>query len=245
MTDAMKRASARRITAVIPCFGYARQDKKDKSRAPITGKLVANLIETAGVDRVITIDLHASQIQGFFDIPVDNLFAEPLIVRFIRKLTNEENQLVIVSPDAGGVKRAKGIADLLGLDLAIIHKERTKINEVEAMILVGNVQDKICVLVDDMADTCGTLQLAAKTLVENGAKEIYACVTHGVLSGKALERITNSPIKTLVVTNSIPQSKNQEVLGEKLFVIDIAPMLAEAIRRTHNGESISVLFQYY
>jgi len=242
MTDAMKRASARRITAVIPCFGYARQDKKDKSRAPITGKLVANLIETAGVDRVITIDLHASQIQGFFDIPVDNLFAEPLIVRYIKRIPCEENQIVIVSPDAGGVKRAKGIADLLGLDLAIIHKERTKINEVENMILVGDVKDKICVLVDDMADTCGTLQLAAVTLVEKGAKEIYACVSHGVLSGKALERINNSPIKTLVVTNSIPQSKNIG-LCDKLFVIDISPMLAEAIRRTHNGESISVLFQ--
>jgi len=239
MVDAMKRASARRITAVIPCFGYARQDKKDKSRAPITGKLIANLIETAGVDRVITLDLHASQIQGFFDIPVDNLFAEPLIVRFIKRQISGD--IVIVSPDAGGVKRAKGIADLLGLDLAIIHKERKKVNEVEGMILVGNVQDKVCVLVDDMADTCGTMALAAITLMENGAKEIYAAVTHGVLSGKALERIINSPIKTLVVTNSIPQSKNLSEC-DKLHVIDISPMLAEAIRRTHNGESISVLF---
>jgi len=239
MVDAMKRASARRITAVIPCFGYARQDKKDKSRAPITGKLIANLIETAGVDRVITLDLHASQIQGFFDIPVDNLFAEPLIVRYIKRQISGD--IVIVSPDAGGVKRAKGIADLLGLDLAIIHKERKKVNEVEGMILVGNVQDKVCVLVDDMADTCGTMALAAITLMENGAKEIYAAVTHGVLSGKALERIINSPIKTLVVTNSIPQSKNLSEC-DKLHVIDISPMLAEAIRRTHNGESISVLF---
>jgi len=239
MCDAMKRASARRITAVIPCFGYARQDKKDKSRAPITGKLIANLIETAGVDRIITLDLHASQIQGFFDIPVDNLFAEPLIVRYIKRQIIGD--IVIVSPDAGGVKRAKGIADLLGLDLAIIHKERKKINEVEGMILVGNVQDKVCVLVDDMADTCGTMALAAITLMENGAREIYACVSHGVLSGKALERIINSPIKTIVVTNSIPQSKNLS-LCDKLHVIDISPMLAEAIRRTHNGESISVLF---
>jgi len=180
--------------------------------------------------------------KGFLIYLLIIFFAEPLIVRFIKMIPTDGSGIVIVSPDAGGVKRAKGIADLLGVDLAIIHKERTKINEVEAMILVGNVQDKICVLVDDMADTCGTLQLAAKTLMENGAKEIYGCVSHGVLSGKALERISNSPIKTLVVTNSIPQSKNISQC-EKLFVIDIAPMLAEAIRRTHNGESISVLFQ--
>jgi ribose-phosphate pyrophosphokinase len=240
LTDAMCRASATRITAVIPCFGYARQDKKDKARAPITGKLVANLIQTAGVHRVITLDLHASQIQGFFDIPVDNLYAEPLIVKYIRQIPGPK---AIVSPDAGGVKRAKSISDLLGdhTDLVIIHKERKQANEVEAMTLVGDVAGKICFLVDDMADTCGTLQLAAATLQEKGAKEIYACVTHGVLSGPALSRINASEIKELVVTNSIPQDNNT-TNSPKLKVIDIAPILAEAIRRTHYGESISALF---
>jgi len=238
MADAMRRASAKRITAVIPCFGYARQDKKDKSRAPITGKLVANLIEVAGIDRVITMDLHASQIQGFFDIPVDNLFAEPLIAKYIKRIPGEK---VIVSPDAGGVKRAKAISDHLGVPLVIIHKEREKANEVAGMILVGNVKGKVCVLVDDMADTCGTLQLAAGTLMEQEAQAIYACVSHGVLSGPALQRIMESKITELVVTNSIPQKDNVRACP-KIKVIDIAPMMAEAIRRTHNGESISVLF---
>jgi len=232
------RASATRITAVIPCFGYARQDKKDKARAPITGKLVANLIQTAGVHRVITLDLHASQIQGFFDIPVDNLYAEPLIVKYIKQIPGPR---AIVSPDAGGVKRAKSISDVLGADLVIIHKERKKANEIEGMTLVGDVMGKVCFLVDDMADTCGTLQLAAATLKEKGAKDIYACVTHGVLSGPALQRLNESEIKELCVTNSIPQDTNIQNCP-KLKVIDIAPMLAEAIRRTHNGESISVLF---
>jgi len=238
LTDAMCRASATRITAVIPCFGYARQDKKDKARAPITGKLVANLIQTAGVHRVITLDLHASQIQGFFDIPVDNLYAEPLIIKYIKQISGPK---AIVSPDAGGVKRAKSISDLLGADLVIIHKERKKANEIEGMTLVGDVLGKVCFLVDDMADTCGTLQLAAATLKEKGAKDIYACVTHGVLSGPALKRLNESEIKELCVTNSIPQEPNIQNCN-KLKVIDIAPMLAESIRRTHNGESISVLF---
>jgi len=238
LTDAMCRASATRITAVIPCFGYARQDKKDKARAPITGKLVANLIQTAGVHRVITLDLHASQIQGFFDIPVDNLYAEPLIIKYIKQISGPK---AIVSPDAGGVKRAKSISDLLGADLVIIHKERKKANEIEGMTLVGDVLGKVCFLVDDMADTCGTLQLAAATLKEKGAKDIYACVTHGVLSGPALKRLNESEIKELCVTNSIPQDANIQNCG-KLKVIDVAPMLAESIRRTHNGESISVLF---
>jgi len=238
MADAMRRASAARITAVIPVFGYARQDKKDKSRAPITGKLVANLIQTAGIDRVITLDLHASQIQGFFDIPVDNLFAETLIAKYIKRIPGEK---VIVSPDAGGVKRAKAISDHLDVPLVIIHKERKKANEVEAMTLVGEVKGMVCVIVDDMADTCGTLQLAAKTLKEQGAQEVYACVSHGVLSGPALKRLTESELTELVVTNSIPQDENVKKCA-KVKVIDIAPMLAEAIRRTHNGESISVLF---
>jgi len=187
---------------------------------------------------VITLDLHASQIQGFFDIPVDNLYAEPLIVKYIRQIPGQK---AIVSPDAGGVKRAKSISDLLGADLVIIHKERKQANEVEAMTLVGDVAGKICFLVDDMADTCGTLQLAAATLHEKGAEDIYACVTHGVLSGPALQRINVSEIKELVVTNSIPQDNNT-TNSPKLKVIDIAPILAEAIRRTHYGESISALF---
>jgi len=240
MVDAMKRASCSRITAVIPCFGYARQDKKDQSRAPITGKLVANILEISGVDRVITVDLHASQIQGFFDIPVDNLSAEPLINDYIMRRISGDR--VIVSPDAGGVKRAKSIADHTSSELAIIHKERKKANEVEGMILVGDVTGKVCVLVDDMADTCGTLALAAQTLSENGASEIYACVTHGVLSGPALDRINNSPISQLIVTNTIPQEENL-LKSDKLVVLDMSKMLSEAIRRIHNGESISVLFQ--
>jgi len=238
MADAIKRASAKRITAVIPCFGYARQDKKDKSRAPITGKLVANLIEVSGIDRVITIDLHASQIQGFFNIPVDNLYAEPLIVKYIRK--NIPGDKVIVSPDAGGVKRANLISDKLDAELAIIHKERKKANEVAGMILVGDVKDKVALIVDDMADTCGTLQTAASLLVSKGAKAVYALVTHGVLSGNAIERIENSEIKELVITNSIPNKHNQ--VCEKLKIINVASMLGEAIRRTHHGESISSLF---
>jgi len=242
MIDAVKRASARRITAVIPSFGYSRQDKKDKSRAPITGKLVANLIETAGADRVITIDLHASQIQGFFDIPVDNLYAEGLLVKYIREnIRGDPSEMVVVSPDAGGVKRAKAVADRLQADLAIIHKERKKANEVENMTLVGDVSGKIALLVDDMADTCGTMKLAAETLVKNGSKEIYALCTHGILSGSALEKIESSPLKQLVVTNSLFMNDKIKKCT-KIKTMDISVMLSEAIRRTHNGESISVLF---
>jgi ribose-phosphate pyrophosphokinase len=242
MIDAVKRASAKRITAVIPCFGYARQDKKDKSRAPITGKLVANLIETAGADRVICLDLHASQIQGFFDIPVDNLFAESLVVRYIKEnLPGKPSEKVVVSPDAGGVKRAKSVADRLGTDLAIIHKERKRANEVDNMTLVGDVEGKIALLIDDMADTCGTLALAATTLKNKGAVEVYAVCSHGVLSGNAVQRIEEAPITQLIVTNSIMMSDATKNCP-KIKLIDVGSMLAETIRRTHNGESISVLF---
>jgi len=243
MIDAVTRASARRITAVIPCFGYARQDKKDKSRAPITGKLVANLIETAGADRIITIDLHASQIQGFFDIPVDNLYAEGLLVKYIREnIRGEPSDMVVVSPDAGGVKRAKAVADRLHAELAIIHKERKRANEVDNMTLVGDVNGKIALLVDDMADTCGTMKLAAETLVKNGSKEIYALCTHGILSGSAVEKIESSPLKQLIVTNSLQLNEKLKKCS-KIKIMDISVMLSEAIRRTHNGESISVLFR--
>jgi len=245
MIDAVKRASALRVTAVIPCFGYARQDKKDKSRAPISSKLVANLLQVAGANRIITVDLHASQIQGFFDIPVDNLYAEPLIVKFILEhIPGESETKVVVSPDAGGVKRAKSIADKLGADLAIIHKERKKAGEVDNMTLVGDVEGKIALLVDDMADSCGTLKLAAETLEKKGAKEIYALVSHGVLSGGAVKKIEESPLKQLVVTNSIRLSEETKKCS-KIKIVDISSMLAETIRRTHNGESISMLFSEY
>ncbi|GAM18888.1 hypothetical protein SAMD00019534_020630 [Acytostelium subglobosum LB1] len=239
MADAIRRASAHRITAVIPCFGYARQDKKDKSRAPITGKLVANLIETAGIDRVITMDLHASQIQGFFNIPVDNLYAEPQIIKYIRKMIPGDK--VIVSPDAGGVKRAKLISDKLDADLAIIHKERKKANEVSGMILVGDVKDKVALIVDDMADTCGTLVSACEMLISKGATKVYALVTHGVLSGDAVERLNKSSLTELVITNTIPHA-DKAAKCSKIKTINIAHTLAEAIRRTHHGESISSLF---
>jgi len=244
LIDAVRRASALRVTAVIPCFGYARQDKKDKSRAPISGKLVANLIETAGADRVMTLDLHASQIQGFFDIPVDNLFAEHLTIKYItEKLRINPEEAVVVSPDAGGVKRAKSIADKLGCDLAIIHKERKKANEVDNMTLVGEVSGKVALIVDDMADTCGTMKLAAETLQQKGATQIYSFATHGVLSGNATEKIEKSPLKELVVTNSIRLTEENKKCN-KIKTIDIAPMFAEAIRRTHNGESITFLFDH-
>lgn len=178
MINACKTASARRITAVIPCFPYARQDKKDKSRAPITAKLVANMLTVAGASHVITMDLHASQIQGFFDIPVDNLYAEPSTLKYIRHSLPDFGNGVIVSPDAGGAKRAAGIADKLDVEFALIHKERKKANEVSRMVLVGDVKDRCCILVDDMADTCGTLGLAAKVLLDNGARRVYAMVTH-------------------------------------------------------------------
>jgi len=242
MTDAIRRASARRITAVIPSFGYARQDKKDKSRAPITSKLIANLIETAGVDRLICLDLHASQIQGFFDIPVDNLYAEGLIVNYIRNNIVGKGEIVVVSPDAGGVKRAKAVADRLVVDLAIIHKERKRANEVDNMTLVGEVAGKVCILVDDMADTCGTLALAAETLKKKGATSVYALCSHGVLSGSAVSKIEASPLEELVVTNSIKQSAQIKACS-KIKYMDVASILAEAIRRTHAGESISGLFK--
>ncbi|CAI4526121.1 CIC_collapsed_G0023590.mRNA.1.CDS.1 [Saccharomyces cerevisiae] len=188
MINASKTASARRITAIIPNFPYARQDRKDKSRAPITAKLMADMLTTAGCDHVITMDLHASQIQGFFDVPVDNLYAEPSVVRYIKENVNYMDS-IIISPDAGGAKRAATLADRLDLNFALIHKERARANEVSRMVLVGDVTDKICIIVDDMADTCGTLAKAAEILLENRAKSVIAIVTHGVLSGRAIENI--------------------------------------------------------
>jgi len=243
MIHACKTASARRITAVIPCFFYARQDKKDKSRAPISAKLIANMLTVAGANHVITMDLHASQIQGFFNIPVDNLYAEPSTLKYIRECIPDykEGKVVIVSPDAGGAKRATSIADRLDLEFALIHKERKKANFVSRMVLVGDVKGKTAVLVDDMADTCGTLGKAAQTLVENGATKVYAIVTHGILSGKACEVINNSALTQVVVTNTIPH-EDKKKLCPKIATIDVSPTIAEAIRRTHNGESVSYLF---
>ncbi|KAI3635785.1 hypothetical protein MIR68_006423 [Amoeboaphelidium protococcarum] len=243
MINACKTASSRRITAVIPCFPYARQDKKDKSRAPISAKLVANMLTVAGADHVITMDLHASQIQGFFDVPVDNLYAEPSMLKYIRDSIPDSQNAVIISPDAGGAKRAVAIADRLNLEFAIIHKERKKANEVSRMTLVGNVNGKVAIIVDDMADTCGTLSLAAQTLVDAGATKVYAMVTHGILSANAIEIINNSLLEQLVVTNTIPQNDKKQMCP-KLKVLDISATLSEAIRRTHNGESISYLFNH-
>ncbi|KAJ9061209.1 ribose phosphate diphosphokinase subunit prs4 [Entomophthora muscae] len=243
MINACKTASARRITAVIPCFPYARQDKKDKSRAPISAKLVANMLTVAGANHVITMDLHASQIQGFFNIPVDNLYAEPSTLKYIREKIPDYKNAIIVSPDAGGAKRATAIADRLDSGFAIIHKERKKANEVSRMVLVGDVSGKIAILVDDMADTCGTLGLAAQILMEKGAKSVYAIVTHGILSGKAIQVINDSVLTRVVVTNTIPHD-DKKGLCPKIDTIDISTTLAEAIRRTHNGESVSYLFSH-
>uniref|UniRef100_A0AAF5DAW2 ribose-phosphate diphosphokinase n=2 Tax=Strongyloides stercoralis TaxID=6248 RepID=A0AAF5DAW2_STRER len=243
MINACKIASSCRVAAVIPCFPYARQDKKDKSRAPISAKLIANMLSVSGADHIITMDLHASQIQGFFDIPVDNLYAEPALLEYIRLKIPNWQEAVVVSPDAGGAKRVTSIADKLNIDFALIHKERKRANEVEKMTLVGNVEGKIAILVDDMADTCGTICLAADKLVEAGANKVYAICVHGVFSGPALQRLNNSKFEAIVVTNTIPQEENMK-LCPKIQCIDISGILAEAIRRTHNGESVSYLFSH-
>lgn len=239
LIHACKTASARRITAVIPNFPYARQDRKDKSRAPITAKLVANLLETAGCDNVVTMDLHASQIQGFFHIPVDNLYAEPSFLNYM-KLKVDLDDAILVSPDAGGAKRVASLADKMDLNFALIHKERQKANEVSRMVLVGDVTGKTCLLVDDMADTCGTLVKACDTLLEHGAKEVFAIVTHGIFSGDTREKLSNSRLTKIVCSNTVPVELDLPVIDQ----VDISPTLAEAIRRLHNGESVSYLFNY-
>jgi len=239
MTDALKRASAARITAVIPYFGYARQDRKVAPRTPITSKLVADLIATAGIDRVLTMDLHAGQIQGFFNIPVDHLYAAPVILDEIRARFTE--RVVVVSPDAGGTERARAFAKRLDAGLAIIDKRRSGPNVSEVMHIIGDVAGEICIIVDDMIDTAGTLCQAAKALKEKGAREIYACATHPVLSGPALERINESCLKEVVITNSIPMDEKLP-LCPKLRVLSVAELLAEAIRRINSDESVSSLF---
>lgn len=241
MIHACTQASARTITAVIPNFPYARQDRKDKSRVPISAKLIANLLQTAGCNHVITMDLHASQIQGFFSIPVDNLYAEPNVLKWIKDTYKDTNDIMMVSPDAGGAKRVASLADKLDTQFALIHKERAKANEVSRMVLVGDVKDKSCILVDDMADTCGTLCKASDILLAEGAKEVIAIVTHGIFSGNAIERLNGSSLKKIICTNSMPLSKHVKECSI-LEILDISPTLAEAIRRLHNGESISYLF---
>ena len=240
MIDAIRRASASRITAVIPYFGYARQDRKTGSRTPITAKLVANMITNAGADRVLTVDLHAGQIQGFFDIPTDNLFAAPVFMRDIR--ANFHNQaLSVVSPDVGGVVRARMVAERLHADLAIIDKRRGQPGQSEVMHIIGEVRDKICILIDDIVDSAGTLCSAANSLTRAGASDVRAYVTHGVLSGEAHKKIKKSELSELVITDTINPSQTTKSL-DKIRTVSIAPLMAEAIRRTHIGESVSSLF---
>lgn len=238
MIDALKRASARTINIVMPYYGYARQDRKARAREPITAKLVANLLETAGATRVLTVDLHATQIQGFFDIPVDQLLGVPILSDYFKQ--KELDDVVVVSPDHGGVIRARKMADRLKTPIAIIDKRRPKPNVAEVMNIVGNIEGKTAIIIDDIIDTAGTITLAANALVEHGAKEVYACCTHPVLSGPAMERIQNSKIKELVVTNTIPL--NEDKIIDKVTSLSVAPLMAEAIIRVHEQMSVSKLF---
>lgn len=240
MIDAVKRASARTVNVVIPYYGYARQDRKAKAREPITAKLVANLLETAGATRVIVLDLHAPQIQGFFDILIDHLMAVPLLSDYFKTKNIPEEDIVIVSPDHGGVTRARKMAERLKAPIAIIDKRRPKPNVAEVMNIVGNVEGKTCILIDDIIDTAGTISIAANALVENGAKEVYACCSHPVLSGPAIERIESSVIKELVVTNTIQLSEDK--LSPKIKQLSVADLMAEAISRVYENKSVSTLF---
>ena len=240
MLDALKRSSARRVTAVIPYYGYARQDRKDKPRVPITSKLVADLITAAGADRVLTLDLHASQIQGFFNIPVDHLFAAPVIVGHLKKL--ELPDLTIVSPDAGGVERARAYAKRLGASLAIIDKRRVAANQTEVMNIIGDVTNRNVFIVDDIIDTAGTLIHSAEALLKQGARSISASCTHAVLSGPAVSRINGSMLDQVVTTNSMPMA-DKEAECPKLRTLSIADLLGEAINRIHNEDSVSSLFE--
>ena len=240
LIDALKRSSARRITAVIPYFGYARQDRKPGPRTPISAKLVANLIERAGVDRVLTVDLHAGQIQGFFDIPTDNLFAAPVMVRDIQEQYDTKN-LVVVSPDVGGVVRARALAKRIDVPIAICDKRRERPGESEVMNVIGDVDGKQCILIDDIVDSGGTIVNAADALLEKGATDVMCYVTHGVLSGGAVSRIQNSRLKSLVITDSILPTAAVQA-ARNIRVLSIAPLLGEAILRTSREESVSSLF---
>ena len=241
MQDALRRASAGRITAVLPYYGYARQDRKVSPRVPISAKLVADLITTAGAARVLTMDLHAGQIQGFFNIPVDNVYATPVLLRYIRERVLDDEPVTVVSPDAGGVERARAFAKRLNADLAIIDKRRAAANEVAEMKIIGEVTGRIAVLIDDIVDTAGTICAAADALRTAGAQEVFACCTHAVLSGPAIERIARSSLKKLVVTDTIPLQDNARQ-APNIAVLSVAHLIGEAIRRIHNEESISSLF---
>ena len=239
MIDALKRSSAKRITSVLPYFGYARQDRKVEPRVPITAKLVANLLETAGTDRILTMDLHAGQIQGFFNVPVDDLFAMNVLVKYIKGLSLEN--LIVISPDAGGVERARAFAKRLGTSLAIIDKRREVANEAKAMHIIGDVKGKVAFIVDDMIDTAGTLVEATNALLREGAKEVHACCSHAVFSGPAAERINTSAIKSIVATNTIPLPDTLKN-SPKIKILSVAPLFGETILRIHREESVSSLF---
>jgi ribose-phosphate pyrophosphokinase len=239
MIDALKRSSAKRITAVLPYYGYARQDRKVEPRVPITAKLVAKILETAGTDRVLTIDLHAGQIQGFFNVPVDDLFAMNVMVKYIKELSLEN--LIVISPDAGGVERARAFAKRLDASLAIIDKRREVANEAKAMHIIGDVKGKVAFIVDDMIDTAGTLMEATNALLAEGAQEVHACCSHPVFSGPAADRIKGSPIKSIVATNTIPLPEALKN-NPKVKILSVAPLLGEAILRIHRETSVSSLF---
>ncbi|MCC7174708.1 MAG: ribose-phosphate pyrophosphokinase [Bryobacterales bacterium] len=239
MIDALKRASADRVTAVLPYYGYARQDRKDRPRVPISAKLIASILERAGADRILALDLHAAQIQGFFDIPVDHLFATPVMIEYFRD--KALTHLTVVSPDAGGVERARAFAKRLGCPLAIIDKRREAPNEADIMHIIGRVKNRNCLMVDDLIDTAGTLVKGAKALLDHGAVSVTACATHAVLSGRALENIEGSPIREVVLTNSIPLSRRARKIN-KIRSLSVAPLLASAIRSIHEETSVSTLF---
>lgn len=241
MLDALKRASAAHVTAVIPYFGYARQDRKVAPRAPISAKCVADLLTTAGADRVVCLDLHAAQIQGFFNVPVDHLFAIPTLARMFRESYGSGSDFVVVSPDAGGVERARAFAKRIDSSMAIIDKRRTSPNEAKALHLIGDVKDKTAIIVDDMVDTAGTLTQGVEAILKHGAKKVLALATHPVLSGPAISRLRESSIEKLIVTDTIPLSEDAKNSG-KLQVVSVAPVLAEAIKRIYGNDSVSSLF---
>ena len=243
MADALRRSSASRITAVIPYFGYARQDRRSKARTPISAKLVANLLVEAGVERILTLDLHATQIQGFFDIPVDNLYAAPVFaLDIIHQFSDELKDLMVVSPDVGGVARARELAKRINAPLSIVDKRRERAGEVAEMTIIGDVRGKKCIIVDDICDTAGTLCKAAEVLIENGAAEVHSYITHGVLSGPAVERISNSVMKSLVITDSI-QATEAVAKAANIRIVPTAPIFAQAILNIWNGTSVSSLFE--
>jgi ribose-phosphate pyrophosphokinase len=245
LTDAFRRASARRITLVMPYYGYARQDKKIKPREPVTARLVADLITTSGADRVLCVDLHAKQIQGFFQIPLDHLFAGPLLGSHFAERGLANPDTVVVSPDVGGVGRARGMAEMLHAPIAIIVKRRPEANQVEIMEIIGDVRGKTCVIVDDMVDTGGSLISGANALMDRGARRIFACCTHAVLSHPAVERIQDGPIEELVITDTIPLGNGKRAACPKISVISVAPLLADAIYRIHRDASVSELFETF